>query len=86
MAIVCGCYSGDGGGKNGTGLVRFGGGNATAGSGLDSDSKEGREDTSRRIEKKGKRFGTGVVPVSGMFIFSWMLCAVLLNIDIIHLN
>lgn len=67
VAIVCGCYSGDGGGGNGAGLVRFGCGNVTKGSNPDENGKGDKEGKSGGREKREKRFGTGIVPVSGMF-------------------
>ena len=74
VAIVCGCYSGDGGGGNGTGLVSFGDANASTGSSPDGDGKEGKEVTGGKREKRVKRFGTGVVPVSGTFSFFVLFC------------
>ena len=74
VAIVCGCYSGTAGVQ----LVSFGSGNESAGKDGKSPGKAAGNDTKR---KGGKRFGSGVVPVSGEFFDSFFTFSPLYSFD-----
>ena len=73
MAIVCGCYS-DSAGRR---LVSFGGGSGTGTGNGNGNVEAGKKAASPgkslgktvAAGKSGKRFGRGVVPVSGMSFF-----------------